>query len=212
MRSAVLILSTIVSLLPVAAQAGLCDYRLSELVARRESPAVEAARAASAAPDDTTPMLYLMINPITGETSVGATGTGAPQPDASFLVRTARVLGSAVALVGADSPLLSIGGTVAGVGLEAVCRMGDERITDYDEVLGIMRAVDTSMPPDLFAVIEPGEEREDAFIRFSRNDGYSPSEYPVKDLYILNGRLYLRTWGVNEVLGDIAVFIPRVAE
>ena len=194
------------------ADASICDYRLSQMVQHRQSPADEAARAASATHADLGPMLYLMINPRTGETSVGATGGGQAAPDSGLLVRTARLFGAAVAMVGADSPLLGISSTAVGVGLEAVCRLQDERITDYDAVLDVLRAVDANMPPDLFALIEPGQERHDAFIRLSRNDGYDMSEYPVDDLYIVNGRLYLRNWGINGIVGDIAVFMPRPSE
>ncbi|MCW1934779.1 hypothetical protein [Pararhodobacter zhoushanensis] len=212
MRFAVFLAIALPSLAPMAAQAGLCDYRLSQVIERRQSPAGDAARAANAAPSDPGPMLYLMVNPRTGATSVGATGGAQAQPDSGVLVRTARLLGAAVAMVGAESPLLGISSTAIGVGLEAVCRLQDERINGYDDVLGVLREVDANMPPDLFALIEPGLERRDAFIRFSRNDGYEMSEYPVKDLYIVNGRLYLRNWGVNEIVGDIAVFMPRAAE
>lgn len=196
------------SLTATAANADLCDYRLSQLVERRGSPAVEAARAAQA--QDPGPVLYLMINPATGETSLGATGAGTP--DDGFLTRTARLLGSAVAVVSRGSSLASAGGAVIGAGLEAVCFFQDERITDYDEVLAILRAVDANMPPDLFALIEPGEARRDALIRLDRNDGYDRVEFPVRDLYIVNGQLRHRTRGLNDVVGDIAVFMPRPAE
>ncbi|MCB1388054.1 MAG: hypothetical protein KDK12_02705 [Rhodobacteraceae bacterium] len=203
-------LTLVLALTATAARADLCDYRLSQMVERRGSPAIEAARAANAAPGDQGPVLYLMVNPRTGQTSLGATGAGTP--DDGFLTRTARLLGSAVAIVSSNSAIATAGGAVAGAGLEAVCFFRDERITDYDEVLAVLRVVDESMPPDLFALIEPGESRRDAVVRLSRNDGYDMAEYAVDDLYIVNGQLRHRDWGLNDVVGDIAIFLPRPTE
>ncbi len=191
-----------------AARADLCDYRLSELAERGASPAIEAARAA--VPQDEGPVLYLMVNPRTGQTSVGATGAGTP--DDGILTRTARIFGSAIAVVSSGSPLAQAGSTALGAGLEAVCFFRDERITGYDEVLGVLRAVDATMPPDLFALIEPGVERRDAFVRLNRNDGYDMVEYRVRDLYVVNGQLRHRDWGLDNVVGDIAVFMPQDAD
>ena len=191
-----------------AARADLCDYRLSQLVERGASSAIEAARAA--VPQQEGPVLYLMVNPRTGQTSVGATGAGTP--DDGILTRTARLFGSAIAVVSSSSPLAQAGSTALGAGLEAVCFFRDERITSYDDVLGVLRAVDATMPPDLFALIEPGVERRDTFVRLNRNDGYDRVEYPVRDLYIVNGQLRHRDWGLNNVVGDIAVFMPQDAE
>ena len=191
-----------------AARAELCDYRLSQLVERGASPAIEAARAA--VPQAEGPVLYLMVNPGTGQTSLGATGAGTP--DDGILTRTARLFGSAIAIVSSNSPLAQAGSTALGAGLEAVCFFRDERITGYDEVLRVLRAVDANMPPDLFALIEPGLERRDAFVRLDRNDGYDLVEYPVRDLYVVNGQLRHRDWGLNNVVGDIAVFMPQSSE
>ena len=205
MRLAIAVLPILLA--PGLARADLCDYRLTSLASRPNSPAVEAARAAAPVADPASPMLYLMIDPLTGETSAGVTGD-ARAPDQNLLMRTARLLGAAVAIVGRDSPLSTVGGAVAGAGLELVCQFRDERITEYDEVLGVLRQIDLTMPPDLFAVIEPGLERRDALLRLSRNDGFAPSEYRVDDLYIVNGQLLHREWGLNAVVGDIAIFLP----
>jgi hypothetical protein len=196
---------------PLPALANLCNYRLSNMIPRQDTPAVEAARAAAGLQDDAGGMVFVMINPRTGETRVGATDAGRQgNADDGFVARTARVLGAAVAVVAGDSPLLAAGGAALGAGLEAACFLRDDRITDYDAVLEVLRAVDASMPPDLFALVEPGESHRDAYVRLSRNDGYDLSEYRVRDLYIVNGQLRHRDWGVNDVVGDIAVFTrPR---
>jgi len=205
-----LVLTLALILGTTTAEASICDYRLSSLIQRRGSPAMEAERAATATPEDQGPVLYFTVNPRTGETSLGATGSGSPND--GFLTRTARVLGSAVAVVTRDSPLVSAGGAVAGAGIEALCYFRDERITDYDDVLAVLETVSLTMPPDLFAVIEPGLERRDAFVRLNRNDGYDAVEYQVKDLYIVNGQLRHRNWGVNDIVGDITIFLPRPVE
>ncbi|WP_323037933.1 hypothetical protein [Pararhodobacter sp.] len=196
---------------PVPAAASLCNYRLSNMIPRQESPAVEAARDTVGLRDETGGMVFVMFNPSTGETRVGSTDAGRQgNADDGFVARTARVLGAAVAVVAGDSPLVTAGGAVLGAGLEAACFLRDDRVSDYDEVLEVLRAVDASMPPDLFALIEPGESRRDAYVLLSRNDGYDLSEYQVRDLYIVNGQLRHRNWGVNDIVGDITVFMrPR---
>ncbi|WP_370205220.1 hypothetical protein [Pararhodobacter marinus] len=211
MRTAILRLTlTLAATLAAGmARADICDYRLSQFLTRNASPAVNAASEAARTQTGTgDAMLYILVDPRTGRAHVGATEPGdAGADDGGLLASTARLLGSAVALVGRDSPLLSVGSAAVSLGAEAFCRFGDERITEYDDVLDILRTVDLTMPPDLFAVVEPGLEEHDAFIRLSRNDGFGLSEYRVDQLYIVNGTLMHRQWGVNEVVGDIAIFM-----
>ena len=205
--SMVLPLVLALGVLPSSALANWCDYRLSNALPRTQSPAVEAARSDAGIAQDEG-VVYIMVNPRTLRTQVGATQEGsADSRDDGFVLRMARVVGAAVAVVAGDSALTTAGSAVLGAGLETVCFLRDERITEYDDVLAVMRVVDASMPPDLFALIEPGERRRDAYVRLSRNDGYEPSEYRVRDLYIVNGQLRHRDWGLNDVVGDLALFV-----
>ena len=189
---------------PAPALAQLCDYRLSQVMARRgSSEAVEAARAAVEGVPD--PVLFITLNPLTGRAQFGATRPGEGAND-TLLTRSARLLGAAASLLGADA-VVAVGTAAVGAGLEAVCYFRDERITDYHEVLEILRAVDATMPPDVFALIEPEDEPRGAFIRVDRAVGAPNDEYRVRDLYIVNGQLLHRVRGRDEPVGDITIFV-----
>jgi hypothetical protein len=78
----------------------------------------------------------------------------------------------------------------------------DERITDYDEVLEVMWAIAESADPTYFQVEEREADRNGAIVVLG--DGLGGwTEYPVRKLYISNGVLMYRDWGLNTALGEV---------
>lgn len=179
------------------AHARVCDYRPSELVrSGAASGVVSGARDAAAG---LTEGIFTLTNTATGASLLGA-NTGA----LGQIGGAASAIGNAAAGV-VTAPAAAVAGAVAAVGLgayEGLCFFRDERITDYDEVLQVMRAIAAHADPAYFRVEERGEARRDAVILLGDGQGAS-AEYAVRKLYITNGVLMHRDWGINTALGDV---------
>lgn len=103
--------------------------------------------------------------------------------------------------------LVAAGTTVAVGGLEAGCYFVDERITDEEEVLAILRKVALTANEDYFKLFDVSDEEASetgtvSRVRIPDNDG-KYQFYEVVKLYIVNGELLHRDWFFNTSLGDI---------
>ena len=173
------------------AEARVCDYRPTEML---RSGAVTGAIGTATDFAVKADGIFTLTNAVTGASLMG---TGAAGGTLAQITATAT---SALAAPGA-----AVAGAVALVGLgayEGLCFFGDERITDYGEVLGVMEAIALSADPAFFRV-EPGPAgRDEAVVILGDGRGVETG-YPVRRLYIANGVLMHRNWGVNTALGNV---------
>ena len=142
---------------------------------------------------------------------------------------TAGAIGTVGAVLMA--PVTIIAGAVAGTGIaiyEGSCYFTDERVTDYDQVLTIVKGIAASSDPKYFRFHEgedAGIENEitstvniwkilkeiqlsQRWIKVSAetmafNAGNGIKEYKIEKLYIKNGILMYQDWGKNSELAII---------
>ena len=179
-----------------SAEARVCDYRPSELL----RSGVAGARDAAGAVADRAAGAFTLTNAVTGASMLGST--------ASTLGQIGGAVGSTAA--GAAS---ASGAAVAAVGLgamEGLCYFRDERISNYGEVLQVMQAIAASADPAYFRVDSGSPRQKSAVIVIGDGSG-GATEYPVRKLYIVNGVLMHREWGLNTPLGDVGFMRPADA-
>ena len=198
-----------------AAQAGVCDHRLSEIIADR-APRLAAAAADAAVMarfDPAAPDFLTLVDGRTGFTAVGAVVAGA---------RAARALGGAEAALGAGgtvltSPAIGMAAGAAALGfagVEGVCRFKAERITDYYEVLAVLAAVAETADRDFFQLQLGPPRKKGAVVEIWDAGAGVRKQYRVADLYLAKGELRLTRWGPNKNLGMLMQFgggVPQVA-
>ena len=208
------VLATIISV--HAAQAAVCDYRLSEMIALR-APKLAAAAADAAVTgrfDPTAPDFLTLVDSGTGFSAVGAVIAGA---------KAAQALGGAEAALGAGgavltSPALGMAAGAAALGMagiEGVCRFKAERITDYYEVLAVLAAVAETADRDFFQLQLGPPRKKGAVVEIWDTGSGVRRQYAVADLYFVNGALKYRRWGPNKNLGMLMQFeggIPQVSK
>lgn len=168
-----------------AAQASICDYRLSTLFGNAGTAAAKMAKDASGPLKDAG--VLTLTNVATGATMIGSSGAGA------------SVAG---ALAGAAPVGIAVGAAL--LGSEAICYFLDDRITDYDEILMIMTLLSEKADPQFFELVTPETpiEHED-FILIKDPAKESVTRYMVRDLYIVNGVLKNRDRWRNTVIGNL---------
>ncbi|MCL4067857.1 hypothetical protein M3484_14870 [Pseudomonas sp. GX19020] len=199
-----------------AAAADVCNYRLSEMIALR-APKLAAAAADAAVVgrfDPTAPDFLTLVDSSTGFSAVGAVVAGA---------NAAKALGGAEAALGAGSTVLTSSalGVAAGaaalgiVGLEGVCHFKAERLTDYYEVLAVLAAVAETADRDFFQLQLGPARKKGAVVEIWDTGSGVRKQYPVAELYFVNGELKYRRWGFNKSLGMLMQFeggIPKVEQ
>jgi hypothetical protein len=102
-------------------------------------------------------------------------------------------------------PGIAVAGATAAVGLgayEGVCFFRDERITDHDEVLGVLNAIGAFADPAYFQVKQPSADRETAVLVVVNVAGET-NEYEVQSLRIVNGVLWHKQRGRDIAIGDV---------
>jgi len=104
--------------------------------------------------------------------------------------------------------VVAAGTTVAVGGLEAGCYFVDERITEEDKVLAILRQIALTANEDYFKLFDVSEKESAetgtvSRVRVPDEDGEFQF-YVVANLYIVNGELLHRDWFLNTSLGNIA--------
>ncbi|SDI38872.1 hypothetical protein [Alloyangia pacifica] len=184
--------------------AAICDYRPSRLVGDTVSGAAKAATGAVAqvtgAQQDGG--FYTLVNATSGLTLLGGKLAASGGAAASLLEGGGAAAAAAMANPMVWVPALILG--AGGAGYEATCAyFVDERITDYDHVLMIMRDFEAHSDPRYFRL---EEDTLTPFIEIHDESG-SRATYRVEDLYIVDGMLKLRSWGPNRKIGRV-VFVP----
>ncbi len=197
-----------------AAQADVCDYRLSEIIAER-APKLAAAAADAAVMarfDPTAPDFLTLVDANTGFTAVGAAVAGARAVKAMSRAEAAVGAGSAVL----TSPVLGMAAGAAALGfagVEGVCRFKAERITDYYEVLAVLAAVAETADRDFFQLQLGPPRKKGAVVEIWDAKSGVRKQYKVADLILSRGELKLTRWGPNKNLGVLMQFqggIPQV--
>lgn len=207
------------------ANAGVCDYRLSDLVRSGSSTTdksiaaaegvVVAAGAAGLA--FKAAGFYTIANATTGALMIGSTAAGASAAGTAGIVAgTSGVLGTAGAIVSAPATITAAVVTVVSASvLEAGCYFTDDRITDKDEVLTILTEVAKGQNPKYFK-LEPvilesywsGHYVSTALFLWNDRD-QQMDMFPIENLYIVNGTLMNSDFGLNSELGEIgAIALP----
>jgi len=208
-----LCLSAILSLVWVtSASSGVCDYRLSQLVSPAAATAVVTAGGAGASVGPTAMAvggLYFFPHAAGGSLMLGSTLAGASGAGTVGIIGGSGFAAGVLAVLTAPITLLTAAGTAVTVGgLEAGCYFVDERITEEEAVLAILRQVAPTSNEDYFKLFDVSDEETAetgavSRVRIPDEDGVYQF-YEVKNLYIVNGELLHRDWFFNTRLGNIA--------
>jgi len=196
------------SIISSVAHAGICAYRLSELLSPEVATGVAATGGAVGAGGAAfhAAGLYIITNATTGAAMIGSTAVGVSGAGTVGIIGgTSGLLGSAAAVVSA--PATMIAGAVAAVGISALeggCYFADERITDFGQVLSILERIDAEAKGRSFQLFRSTNEAAYIMINY---DGSGMTRFEVEDLYIVNGVLMNRDWFRNTVIGQIAVVV-----
>ncbi|MCU0855148.1 MAG: hypothetical protein MUF63_09645 [Rhodobacteraceae bacterium] len=181
------------------AAASVCDYRPTEVLrSDGASSVVSEVRERGA---DLAGGIFTFTNTVTGASLLGG-GTGGTA--LSQLGGAATAVGNGAAAVLA-APGTVVAGAVAAVGIgayEGLCFFRDHRVTDYDDVLAVMTAIASVADPAFFRVEDVAGGNEAAMVVIGDGSGRQDA-YAVRKLYIVNGVLMHREWGLNRELGDV---------
>jgi len=206
-------LSTVFSLVWVtSAFSGVCDYRLSQLVSPTTATAVVTAGGAGASVGPVTMALgglYFFPHAASGSVMLGSTLAGASGAGTVGIIGGSGFAAGVLAILTAPITLVLAAGTAVTVGgVEAGCYFVDERITEEEEVLSILRQAALTSNEDYFKLFDvSGEEAAEtgaaSRVRIPDDDG-TYQFYEVDNLYIVNGELLHRDLFFNTSLGNIA--------
>jgi hypothetical protein len=191
------------------ASAQICDYRPSQILRSDLAGNVLTGARDAASRIVASAGGILTLNNVATGTSLLGSGAGG----AGTLGQIGSAAGNAAAGVVA-TPGAAIAGTAAVLGAgayEGVCYFRDERITDYDEVLGLMHAVAAYADPAYFRVEDRGSARDGAVIVLGDGTGETV-EYAVARLRIVNGVLLHREWGRDAELGNLGILTATLSD
>lgn len=198
-----------------SAFSAVCDYRLSQLASPKAATAVITGGGAGATVGPATMALgglYFFPHATSGTLMLGSTlagtsgaGTVGIIGGSGFAATVLSVLMTPITLIVAGGAAVTVGG------LEAGCYFVDERITDNEEVLALLRQVSLTANEDYFKLFDVSEDETAktgvvSRVRVSDEDGVYQF-YEVKNLYIVNGELLHRDWFFNTSLGNIGALL-----
>ena len=205
-------LSAVLSLVwATSSFSGVCDYRLSQLASPTAATAVVTGGGATATVGPTAMALgglYFFPHATSGTLMLGSTLAGASGAGTVGIIGGSGFAASVLAFLTAPITLVVAGGTAVTVGgLEVGCYFVDERITDEEDVLAILRQVSLTANEDYFKLFdvsaqEAAETGAISRVRVPDEDG-DYQFYEVENLYIVNGELLNRDWFFNTSLGNI---------
>ncbi len=194
-----------VSVFSTSAIAGACDWRPTHLLGNGGSAAAlgTTGTLATAGGTLTAAGFYTLVHASSGLTMLGSTMAGASAAGTVGIVAgTGGAVGATAAVL--MNPLVWLPAAIVGVGgagFEASCAyFVDERVTDFDEVMLIMKSFADHSDPAYFKLVE---KEAASFIVLTDADGRSAT-YDVDDLYVVNGVLLHRDWGPNTEIGHVA--------
>jgi len=201
------------SIFASSASAETCDYRPSRILGGTGSTAVIVGGTTIASATGTASALgvYTLVNAGSGLTMLGSTMAGASGAGTiGIIAGTGGAAGTAGAII--LNPFVWVPAAIVGIGgggFEAACAfLVDERITEYEDVLAIMRSFATHADPKYFQLVENAIP---AFISISTGDG-EWVRYDIEDLYIVDGMLKHRDWGPNTQIGRVVLLSDENAE
>lgn len=213
MKKSVLRIAT--AMIAIALSSGayseVCDYRLSSLVGGGVTATV-GATSLLAGKGMTAMGYYTLTHAVTGATMLGSTLAGSSGAGTIGIIAGTGTGAGAVGAALMSSIGIVIGVVVAGslAGSEVYCYFQDERITDYDEVLLLMKGLAANADPASFEIREPNDEAtQRASVLMTDAEGVT-TQYWVGNLYINNGKLRNRDWFWNTVIGNVGLeVVPR---
>jgi hypothetical protein len=146
---------------------------------------------------------YTLTHAVTGATMLGSTAGGASAAGTvGIMGGTAGAVGTAASVLMAPATIIVGAVTAAGIGgYEGVCYFYDERVTDYTDVLRILGSIAVNADPDYLRL---EIDKADGNAILVLGDGVEGARrYYVEDLYVVNGVLKHRDWGLNSVIGNV---------
>jgi hypothetical protein len=152
--------------------------------------------------------LYFFPHATSGTLMLGSTLAGASGAGTIGIIGSSGFAAGVLYFLTAPITLLVAGGTAVTVGgLEVGCYFVDERITDEEDVLAILRQVSLTANEDYFKLFdvsdqEAAETGAISRVRIPDEDG-DYQFYEVENLYIVNAELLNRDWFFNTSLGNI---------
>jgi hypothetical protein len=187
------------------AAAGVCDWRPSVLIGGGGSAAVAGTASAvgAAGLGMKAAGFYTLVHASSGLTMLGSTAAGASAAGTTGIIAgTAGAAGTVGAVLMAPATIIAAIGTAVVVGgLEGVCWLGDERITEPAEVAVYLRSMAAHAAPAYFRFREGNSTQNSDLL--VRSEAGQMQRYDLEDLYIVNGLLKHRDWGVNSTIGRI---------
>lgn len=207
LKSTTLIFAAALMLTGAPVFADACDYRPSRLLGEDNSKVALGAAGglgASGAIGTGVFGMYTLVNAGSGLTMLGSTMVGASGAGTvGIIAGTGGAVGAAGAVI--LNPFVWIPAAIVGVGgggFEATCAFFiDERITDYADVLAVMKNFELTADPKYFSLVEGAMK---PFIRLADSEG-TVSSYNVEDLYIVDGMLKNRDFGPNTKIGRVVL-------
>ncbi len=217
-----LIHAVLLCLLAHPAAAAVCDYRPSILAGKVGSSVGGATGAVAGATGKGVRAAgaYTLEHPQTGVSMIGTAVSSATAAGASIAGSAGGALGTATAIATAPVTIIIAGATAAVMGsYEGACYLGDERITDTDQITAILSNLAENSDPDRFAMIPWGSQYRNAAGEVVTADearimvgtpGKDPVFYDVADLYIVNSVLMNRDRGINTKIGKVGLQVVDV--
>lgn len=209
-------LSAVLSLVwATSSFSGVCDYRLSQLA----NPAAATAVITAGTTFTTTGPaamalggLYFFPHATSGTLMLGSTLAGTSGAGTLGIIGGSGFAAGVLAVLTSPITLFVAAGTTVTVGgLEAGCYFVDERITEEQKVLEVLRQVALTANEDLFKLFDVSDDEAAEMGTVSRvripDEEGKYQFYEVVNLYIVNGELMHRDWFLNTSLGNIAAAI-----
>jgi hypothetical protein len=199
------------------AQADVCDFRPSILASKAGQAAkTTAGTVADMASDGVRAVgVYTLDNPVSGVSMIGTGVSSLATAGSSVAAGAGGALTTATAIVTAPVTIAVAGLTAVALGsYEGACYFRQERITDPDEILYIVRNLSANSDPTMFALIPKGA---DYVTLKGRNaiagtdkvriaaSGVGPYIFDVQNLYVTDGVLMHRDAGRNTVIGNLGL-------
>lgn len=192
--------------------AGVCDYRLSQVVNPAAATTVVAVGGAGATIGPgamALGSLYFFPHAASGTVMLGSTLAGASGAGTIGIIGGSGFAAGVLAVLTAPVTVVIAAGTAITVGgVEAGCYFVDERITEEEKVHAILRQVSLTANEEYFKFFDVSDEEAAEVgtasrVRIPDEDG-EYKFYEVQNLYIVNNELLHKDWFLNTSLGNIA--------
>jgi hypothetical protein len=192
--------------------AGVCDYRLSQMVNPAAATTVVAVGGAGATIGPgamALGSLYFFPHAASGTVMLGSTLAGASGAGTIGIIGGSGFAAGVLAVLTAPVTVVIAAGTAITVGgVEAGCYFVDERITEEEKVHAILRQVSLTANEEYFKFFDVSDEEAAEVgtasrVRIPDEEG-EYKFYEVQNLYIVNNELLHKDWFLNTSLGNIA--------